>query len=223
LDSGEWTTAGLWLVVAGSGIYHGINPGMGWPLAVSAGLMGKGRRDLLAALGPLAVGHFLAMAGILLPFAAMAALVTWQREIRIGAGLVVIMAGIYLLINRRHPRFLARIRPTQLALWSFAVATAHGAGLMLVPIYLGLCRTQEMDAGHQAAATLIGGNLLTAITVSAVHALAMIVSGGIIAFAVHKWMSLNFISKSWFNLDIVWALSLILVGGIGVASAGYWD
>jgi hypothetical protein len=222
LDNGEWTTAGLWLAVAGSGIYHGINPGMGWPLAVSAGLMGKGRRDLLAALGPLAVGHFLAMAGILLPFAAMAALVTWQREIRVGAGLLVIAVGIYLLINRRHPRFLARIRPTQLALWSFAVATAHGAGLMLVPIYLGLCRTQEVDAGHQAAAVLIGGNLLTAITVSAVHALAMIVSGGIIAFAVHKWLSLNFISKSWFNLDIVWALSLILVGGIGVTSAGYW-
>ncbi len=222
MDSGEWTTVGLWLAVTGSGIYHGINPGMGWPLAVSAGLMGKGRRDLLAALGPLAAGHFLAMAGILLPFAAMAALVTWQREIRVGAGLLVIAVGIYLLINRRHPRFLTRIRPTQLVLWSFAVATVHGAGLMLVPIYLGLCRAQDMETGHQAAATLIGGNLLTAIAVSVVHALAMIVSGGIIAFAVHKWLSLNFISKSWFNLDIVWALSLILVGGIGVTSAGYW-
>ena len=129
----DWTTAGLWLAVVGSGIYHGINPGMGWPLAVSAGLMGNGRSDLIAALGPLAIGHFLAMAGILLPFGLMTALVAWQYEIQIGAGLLVIAAGIYLLINRRHPRFLARIKPTQLALWSFAVAMAHGAGLMLVP------------------------------------------------------------------------------------------
>ena len=130
---------GLWLAVIASGVYHGVNPGMGWPLAVSAGLMGKGRRDLIASLGPLGAGHFLAMAGILAPFAAMTALVAWQHEIRIGAGLLVIAAGVYLLIARRHPRFLARIKPTQLALWSFAVATAHGAGLMLLPIYLGIC------------------------------------------------------------------------------------
>jgi hypothetical protein len=123
----------LWLTVIASGVYHGVNPGMGWPLAVSAGLMGKGRRDLIASLGPLGAGHFVAMAGILLPFAAMTALIAWGDEIRIGAGLLVIAAGVYLLNNRRHPRFLARIKPTQLALWSFAVATAHGAGLMLLP------------------------------------------------------------------------------------------
>jgi len=62
-----WATAGLWAAVIGSGIYHGVNPGMGWPLAVSAGLMGGGRRDLVGALGPLAIGHFLAMAGVLMP------------------------------------------------------------------------------------------------------------------------------------------------------------
>ena len=76
----DWTTAGLWLAVVGSGIYHGINPGMGWPLAVSAGLMGNGRRDLIATLGPLAIGHFLAMAGILLPFGLMTALVAWAER-----------------------------------------------------------------------------------------------------------------------------------------------
>ena len=213
----DWTTVSLWLAVIASGLYHGINPGMGWPLAVSAGLMGDGRRDLLAALGPLAGGHLLAMAGILLPFAALSALVTWQRDIRIVAGLVVIAAGIYLLINRGHPRALARIKPTQLALWSFAIATAHGAGLMLVPIYLGLCRAEELDAGHQAASALIAGNIVTAISVSIVHALAMIVTGGIVAFSVHEWLGLKFLSKSWFNLDIIWALSLILIGGISLA------
>jgi hypothetical protein len=215
----EWTAASLWLAVVGSGIYHGINPGMGWPLAVSAGLMGRGQRDVIAALGPLALGHLIAMAGVLLPFAIMVSLVEWQREIQIGAGLIVVGMGVYLLINRRHPRFLARIRPTQLALWSFAVAMAHGAGLMLVPIFLGLCRAEELDAGHTAAMNLMGGNVGMAVAVSVVHAAAMIVSGGAIAWAVFKWLGPQFISKSWFNLDLVWAVSLILVGGLGLWGA----
>ena len=220
VQAGDWSQTGLWLAVIASGVYHGLNPGMGWPLAVSAGLMGRGRRDLIAAFGPLGAGHFLAMAAILLPFAAMAALLAWRDEIRTGAGLLVIAGGVCLLINRRHPRLLARIKPTQLALWSFAVATAHGAGLMLLPIYLGICSWRQQDVGHEAAAALMRGNLWTAIAVSIVHAAAMIVTGGIVAFAVHEWLGLSFISKSWFNLDAVWALSLILVGGIGAASAG---
>ena len=159
------------------------------------------------------------MACILMPFALMTALVAWQQEIRIGAAILVIATGLYLLINRRHPRFLARIKPTRLALWSFAVAMAHGAGLMLVPIYLGLCRVEELDGGHQAALDLMGGNLSMAIAVSVAHAAAMIISGGAIAVAVHAWLGLKFLSRSWFNLDIVWALSLILVGGLGLAAA----
>ena len=196
MPTAEWTETGLWLLVIASGVYHGLNPGMGWPLAVSAGLMGRGRRDLIAALGPLGAGHFLAMAGILLPFAAMTALVGWQGQIRVGAGLLVIAGGVYLLINRRHPRVLARIKPTQLALWSFAVATAHGAGLMLLPIYLGICSAREPDIGHRAAAALMRGNLETAIAVATVHAAAMVVAGGIVAFAVHEWLGLQFISKT---------------------------
>lgn len=217
-ETTEWTAAGLWLAVVGSGVYHGLNPGMGWPLAVSAGLMGRQTADLFRALSLLAVGHFLAMMGILLPFAAMVVLIDWQREIRIAAGLLVIAAGVYLLINRRHPRFLARIPPAQLALWSFAAAMAHGAGLMLVPIYLGLCRTMEMDSGHNAAAMLMAGNLETAVSVSIVHAAAMIIGSGLVAFAVYRWLGVRFIAKSWFNLDIVWALSLILVGTLGLAT-----
>jgi hypothetical protein len=209
----------LWLAVVASGVYHGVNPGMGWPLAVSVGLMGKGRRGLVASLGPLGAGHVLAMAGVLAPFAAMTALVAWQREIRIGAGLLVIAAGVYLLIARRHPRFLARIKPTQLMLWSFAVAMAHGAGLMLLPIYLGICSAEQRDAGQLAMTPLLRGNFWAAIVMSIVHAVAMIVSGGIVAFAVYEWLGLKFISKSWFNLDVVWALSLIFVGAIGLTSA----
>lgn len=213
------TAAALWLTVAGAGLYHGVNPAMGWPLAVSAGLMGRGRRDLFAALGPLALGHLAAMAVILLPFALMTALVEWRREIRIGAALVVIGFGLWLLIHRRHPRFIARIGPARLALWSFAVAMAHGAGLMLVPIYLGLCRPGTLDHGHQAAAALIGGNLATAAAVSLVHTAAMIGAGGLIAFAVYAWLGLRVLSRSWFNLDRVWASSLVAVGAIALAAA----
>jgi hypothetical protein len=101
---------------------------MGWPLAVSAGLMERSSRALVAALGPLSVGHLLAMLLVLLPFALLVTLVEWQLQIQIGASLLVIGFGNFRIINRRQPRALARIRPTQLGLWSFAVAVAHGAG-----------------------------------------------------------------------------------------------
>jgi hypothetical protein len=216
LDAG---VAGLWLAVVASGLYHGLNPGMGWPLAVSAALMGKGRLDLATALGALGAGHFLAMAGILLPLGWMAALVGWQRGIRIGAALLVIGFGVWLLVRRRHPRMLARIPPGQLALWSFAVATAHGAGLMLVPIYLGLCRAADLDRGHEAAAALMSGNLAMAAAVSVAHTGAMILAGGLLAVLVHSWLGLQFLSRSWFNLDAVWALSLVAVGAVALAAA----
>ena len=124
---------------------------MGWPLAVSAGLMERSSRALAAALWPLTVGHLLAMLLVLFPFVLLITLVEWQRQIQIGASLLVIAFGIFRLVDRRHPRGLARIPPTQLVLWSFAVAIAHGAGLMLVPIYLGLCREADLDTGHEAA------------------------------------------------------------------------
>jgi hypothetical protein len=215
----QWTTVGLWLSVVTSGLYHGVNPGMGWPLAVSAGLMGRGRRDLVAAQAPLATGHLVSMLVILLPFALMTALLDWQREIRMCASIVVIAFGAFRLANRRHPRALARIRPTQLALWAFAIATAHGAGLMLLPIYLGLCSTGELNTAHQASSILMGRNLTTAVLVSLTHTVAMVTAGGVIAVFVHDWFGLKFLSKSWFNLDFVWAISLILIGAIGVLTA----
>ncbi len=171
----------------------------------------------MAALWPLAVGHLLAMLAVLLPFSLLVALVEWQRQIQIGASLLVIAFGIFRLVNRRHPRALARIRPTQLGLWSFAVAIAHGAGLMLVPIYLGLCRAANADSGHAAAGALINANLGMAVLVSAVHSLAMIAAGGLSAWLVYRYLGLKFVSRSWFNLDATWAVSLILVGTLSLA------
>jgi hypothetical protein len=216
LSGADWTTGWLWLAVIASGLYHGVNPGMGWPLAVSAGLMERSSRALLAALSPLAAGHLLAMLLVLFPFALLVAVVEWQRQIQIGASLLVIGFGIFRLVDRRHPRALVRIPPTQLGLWSFAVAIAHGAGLMLVPIYLGLCREVDFGKGHDAAGTLINANLDMAVLVAIVHATAMIVAGGCLAWLVYRYLGLKFVSRSWFNLDTSWAVSLILVGAIAL-------
>ena len=214
---GGWPQTGLWLAVAASGLYHGLNPAMGWPLAVSSGLMDRRARSLFSALLYLAAGHVLAMFVVIVPFAMLAVLLAWQREIQIGASVLVIGFGVFLLIWRRHPRVLARIPPSRLALWSFAVAIAHGAGLMLVPIYLGLCRSYDIDRVHQAARTLIDANLGMALLVSGVHAAAMIAVGGLLAWLVYRYLGLKFVSRSWFNLDAVWALSLILVGALSLA------
>ncbi|MEW9921660.1 hypothetical protein AB2B41_18785 [Marimonas sp. MJW-29] len=211
--------AALWGAVIFSGLYHGVNPGMGWPLAVSAALMEQRRVALVRALGMLALGHFAAMVAILLPFSLMVVLVEWETEIRVGAGLIVIAMGVYLLINRRHPRMLARVHPARLALWSFLAAMAHGAGLMLVPIFLGICAIAPEDTGHLAAQSLMGSNVGTAFAVALAHTVAMTLAGGAIAVGVYVWLGLKFLSRSWFNLDLVWALSLVAVGVFGVVSA----
>lgn len=219
---GEMTSvAALWWAVVASGFYHGINPGMGWPLAVSAALMEQNHRALPKALAMLALGHFLAMIAILLPFSLMLFLVAWEVEIRVGAGLLVIAMGVYLVLNRKHPRFLARVHPTRLALWSFLAAMAHGAGLMLVPIFLGICAIDPSETGHAAAETLMQGNVVTAFAVAAAHTAAMTLAGAVIAVIIYLWLGLKFLSRTWFNLDLVWALSLILVGAFGIYAALY--
>ena len=197
---------------------------MGWPLAVSAALMEKKKSALPWALLALAGGHFLAMTAVLLPFSLMRSLVMWESEIRIGAGVLVIGLGIYLLINRRHPRFLSRVPPTKLALWSFLAAMAHGAGMMLVPIFLGM-NSPAMEhgashgGGHMAAGSLMMENAVSALGVALAHTAAMTFAGGVLATGMYFWLGLKFLSQTWFNLDVVWALSLILVGGIGVYTA----
>jgi hypothetical protein len=178
--------------------------------------MEKSSRALVAALGPLTVGHLLAILVVILPFALLVALVQWQRQIQIGASLLVIGFGIFRFVNRRHPRVLARIRPTQLGLWSFAVAIAHGAGLMVVPIYLGLCSAADLNGGHEEAGTLINAHLGMAILVSVVHSVAMIAAGGFLAWLVYRYLGLKFVSRSWFNLDATWASGLILVGTLSL-------
>ena len=186
---------------------------------------------LFATLLPLGGGHFAAMAVVLVPFAWLSWYAQWSRPIRLGAGAVVVAFGVYKLLQRRHPRALARIRPTQLAWWSFLMATAHGAGLMLVPFMLGLCATAPAADGAGAAASLaeLGhdtvmnylarSNVATAVAVAAVHTLAMVLAGVAMAWAVYRYLGLAFLRRVWLDLDVVWGASLVIAGLAGVVMA----
>ena len=157
----------------------------------------------------------LALLLMFLPFAMLLAIAQWQHPIQIAAGLLVIGFGVFRLFQRRHPRALARIRPTQLGIWSFAMAIAHGAGLMLVPIYLGLCASPA--AGRERPGPPVEANLRMAALVAVVHVTAMIATGGLLAWLVYRYLGLKFVSRSWFNLEATWAVSLILVGAVTLA------
>jgi len=210
-----------WLAVVGLGLYHGLNPAMGWPLAVANGLGERRAGALLRTLLPLGGGHFAAMAVVLLPLAALGWYVQWSTAIRLAAAGLVLAFGAWRLVVRRHPRALARIPPTRLAWWSFLMATAHGAGLMLVPFVLRLCLPAEgtgalAQAHDRMADTLARSGVVTALAIAGLHTLAMMAAGLGMAWAVYRWLGLSFLRRTWFNLDVAWASSLVLAGAAGV-------
>jgi hypothetical protein len=217
----------LWAGVVAIGIYHGLNPAMGWPLAVANGLERRRARAVLAMWMPLGAGHLCAMALVLVPFAMLTWMMAWGRELRLGAGALVLLFGLWRLVRRRHPRWLARVRPTQVAWWSFLMATAHGAALMLVPFLLGLCGpgTGAGAAGapgaldHEATMRALGTSLAAAIGVALVHTTAMIASGLGIAWAVFRSLGLQVLRRAWLDLDVVWALGLIVSGVAAMLTA----
>lgn len=212
---GDDATA-LWLAVVAVGVYHGLNPAMGWPLAVARGLEARSAAALFATLAPLGAGHLAAMAVVLLPFALLGTLAEWSLPIRVGAGALVLAFGIWRLVDRRHPRWLVRVPPARLALWSFLVATAHGAGLMLLPITLGLCGPASAS---DATGALMRSSAGVALAVALLHTLAMIVAGLAVAWLVYRTLGLRFLNRGWLNLEVVWGASLVVAGGAGIAMA----
>lgn len=225
VESSLFASAWLWAGVVLLGVYHGLNPAMGWPLAVARGLDDRRGGAVWGAWLPLGAGHLLAMALVLLPFALLSWLMQWSREIRIGAGVLVLLFGAALLMPwsralHRH-RWLARIRPTQLALWSFVMASVHGAGLMLLPIFIGLCDSSEVAGGLNADAlrALTRESLGTALIVSLVHTLAMIGAGLGLAWIVYRYLGLRVLQRAWLNLDRVWAIGLMAAGVAALVTA----
>jgi len=159
------------------------------------------------------------MAVAVLPFALLTEYLQHGQVIRLGAGVLVLLFGLYKLIDRRHPRYLARIAPTRLAWWSFLMATAHGAGLMLVPVALGLCAAPRDSNTAAAVETMMRSEVATAVAVTIVHTRAMLVSGVAIAWLVYRYLGVQFVRRAWFNLDIAWGASLVVAGGVSVLMA----
>lgn len=214
--SADESSAALWLAVVALGAYHGLNPAMGWPLAVASGLEARRDAAVFATIAPLGAGHFAAMAIVLVPFALLDWLLAHDDAIRVACAAAVALFGVYKLVNRRHPRFIARVPPSRLAMWSFLMASAHGAGLMLLPVTLGLCGS---SSASDAMGTLMRSSAFIAVVVAAVHTLAMIVCGVAIAWVVYRWLGLQFLKRAWLNLDVVWGASLVAAGGAGMVLA----
>ena len=209
-----------WWAIVALGAYHGLNPGMGWLFAVSNGMQARRARGVFLALPPIAFGHFLAMLVALLPFTLLGFYIERLSVIGAAAGLMLVLFGIYKLASQRHPRFLARIGPSHLTLWSFLMATAHGAGLMLVPVVLGLgAHTHAAHRGHQTLFEFAGGDLTLTLIAATAHTVAMVLAGGAVAWVVYRYVGLRLLRRSWLNLDLLWAVLLIIVGGIALAVA----
>ena len=197
-----------WLALAGLGAFHGLNPAMGWLFAVALGLHRHSRAVVLSALLPIAIGHALAVVVVALAVVLLG-IVLHERAIRIAAGALLIgWAGYHVLYGSRHRvRFGMQVGMLGLGAWSFLMASAHGAGLMLVPVLIPLCLAASPGRELTAA-----GSLPIALAAVGVHTLAMLATTGLIALAVYDWFGLAFLRKGWVNLDLLWTIARIATG-----------
>jgi hypothetical protein len=211
------------------GAYHGIDPSMGWLFAVALGLQERSRGKVIAALFPIAAGH-LASVGLMVALLAFA-LARVSAIMRPLGAMILIGFGIFRLIRpRAHPRWVAmRVGALDLMAWSFLMATAHGAGLMLFPILIGMNPASGhgmemhhhywMPMAHQMeSAQFAGGTpgVAEAAAVVIVHTGAMLLVMGITAIVIFEWVGLKILRSAWINLDLVWAVALILAGLLSI-------
>lgn len=197
--------AGLLLAAAGLGVFHGINPGMGWLFAVSYGLQERSVRAILRTLVPITIGHeasVLPMALVITIFASQV-----SRAVTVTVFAVALVAfGLWLLLRRRHFRWVGmRLSVWELAWWSFLMSTVTGAGLMLAPVLLA--RPSESLLAHT-----LGGALGVATLVAVVHALTMMVTAGLVAILVYRVVGLRILRTAWVNLDKIWAAAFVVAG-----------
>ncbi|MEV7010394.1 hypothetical protein [Streptosporangium sp. NPDC051022] len=193
------------LILAGLGAFHGLNPAMGWLFAVALGLQERSRAAVLRALPPIVLGHAGSVL-ITLALVSVARLATPPKVVSYGVAAVVCGFGVWRLVRRRHPRWVGmKVTWWQLACWSFLMATAHGAGLMVLPIAL---------RGGHGPASLVSQSLLA----TTVHTLAMLSTITILALLVYEKLGVAVLRKAWFNLDLAWAVALIGAGAFAAFS-----
>jgi hypothetical protein len=216
-DTSPWPWVGLLLL----GAWHGINPGMGWLFAVALGLQEQDARAVWRALPPLALGHALAV-GTAILLAMVIGRVIPIHALKWLVAAVLLGFGLLRLLRSRHPRFGGmQVGARDLTIWSFLMASAHGAGLMVLPLFLGVTHTgpyhgvAPSEAGHAvhvAAVFGVMGNQTTAVLATLLHAAGYLLVMGLVAILVYKWLGLRWLGKMWLNLDLVWAAALILTG-----------
>ena len=213
-----------WLALVLLGAYHGLNPAMGWLFAVGLGLQEGRREAVLKAFWPIALGH--AAAVTLVVAAVLAAQVVIPLGVlRYAAAGALILFGLYKLIRRKHPRWVGmRVGFRDLTAWSFIMASAHGAGLMLVPVLLELSGTMQ-EMGHQAHEAhehwghgvhlfLTDPAVLADIGAVGVHTVAMFAVMAAVALLVYEKLGLMILKRTWFNVDLLWAGALVAAGVI---------
>ena len=205
-----------WLALIGLGIYHGLNPAMGWLFAVALGLQERRLAAVLQALLPIAVGHELAV-GVAAAVVGAAELVA-ARDLLRGMGAVVLVGfGIYKLLKpRSHPKWVGmKVSRRDLVLWSFLMSSAHGAGLMLFPVLLGLpapAHAQDAATHGIVVGDAAGPTLAQAAAATLVHSAAMLLTMALVATVVYAKLGTGILRKAWLNLDGVWAAALIVAG-----------
>jgi hypothetical protein len=196
------------LTIALLGAAHGINPGMGWLFAVSLGLQAGSGRAVWRALGPLALGHALAIASALAAAAVLGVVVplSWLRWIAVAT---LFGFGCFQLTRHWHPRLGGMcVGPREIAIWSFFMASAHGAGLMVLPFALGL-----PNAGHEMAHTAGMGDT-SGVLATLVHTASYLAVAGGIAWIVYSKIGLRFLRSAWINLNVIWGVALIVTAVI---------
>jgi hypothetical protein len=208
-----------WLSLALLGAYHGLNPGMGWLFAVALGLQERRRAAVAQAFTPIVLGHALSVAGVV-ALVGVAQTVFTPASLRAVGALALVVFGAYKLVRAAHPRWVGmRVNFRDLTVWSFLMATAHGAGLMLLPILLKLPAATAEAVDHSAHShaehiMAVASTSLPLAELAAVglHTAAMFITMAAIAFFVYEKLGVSILRRAWFNLDRIWAVALIAVG-----------
>lgn len=210
--SGAWP----WAAVAVLGAYHGIDPSMGWLFAVALGLQERSRSKVIWSLVPIAIGHLASIAAVVAIIGGLRLFVAIEFLRSLGAA-VLISFGLFRFIRpRAHPRWVAmRVNAAELALWSFIMASAHGAGLMLFPILLGMT-PHSAHSAHQMAAAHAAHTIWQAAAVVILHTGAMVIVMGAIAIVVYDYVGLAILRSAWINLDNIWAGALVAAGVVSL-------
>jgi hypothetical protein len=200
----------LWLAVAGLGLFHGVNPAMGWLFAAGLGLNRGSERVVWLSLIPIALGHALAVAIVLTAVLALGFVIEPLPLQRLAAIVLIAWGAWHAFYGSRHKvRVGMQTGLAGLFVWSFLMANAHGAGLMLIPAVIPLCLAAT--PAHELTAS---GSVTVALLALALHTGAMLLAIAAISIAVYKWIGVAFLRRGWINLDLLWAVALMVCGGI---------